>query len=454
MFKSMKELTKLKREESEFFPPVLEIQESPPSPIGRMILWLLTAFIVFMIVWATLGKVNIVATAQGKIIPNGKVKIIQPAITGVVEDIKVKDGDFVKEGDLLIVLDKTMTQSKIDQINIQLQDNLAKNIWLTHFFENIKNLKEIKEPIFVNDLEINKEIILRNRLLYRQELEEFGTKLKIQFSELARFENQKIEAKITRDKLNSILPLIKKREAAMRKLFKAKMASETEYLDLKQSLIEAEFNLKLQNNAIESLNIQIQTSKNQIEDLYSNKKLDLQNRITESYNIVKNSLLERKQHMESLDYHEIRSPINGYVQDLAIYTKGGSLNATEPALRIVPENDELIVEAMVLNKDIGFLSKGQETVVKVDTFNFVKHGSLSGVITDISNDAVQDENLGLVFKVKVKLNETKLFIENKYIEMNSGMSVVVEAKTGARRIIDFFFNPVKKSIDESLKERG
>lgn len=216
----------------------------------------------------------------------------------------------------------------------------------------------------------------------------------------------------------------------------------------------AQYNLKLQSNIIESLKIQIQTAQNQIDDLYSNKKLDLQNRLSESYDIVKNGVLERYQYLESLEHHEIRAPINGYVQDLAIHTKGGSLNATEAALRIVPENDELIVEAMVLNKDIGFLSKGQDTVVKVDTFNFVKHGSLSGVITDISNDAIQDENLGLVFKVKVKLNETKLFIENKYIDINSGMSVIVEAKTGTRKIIDFFFNPVRKSIDESLKERG
>ena len=454
MFKSLKELVKLKREEIEFFPPLLEIQESPPSPIGRMILWLLAIFIIFMLFWATLGKVNIVATAQGKITPNGKVKIIQPAITGVVENIMIKDGDFVKKGELLIVLDKTVTQSKIDQINIQLQDNLAKNIWLSYFFDNINKLKELKEPIFLGEFEINKEIELRNKLLYRQELEEFGTKLKIQLSELASLKNKRIESEITKNKLTSILPLIKKRERAMRKLFQTKMTSEYEYLDLKQSLIEAEYNLKLQKNTIESLNIQIQISRNKIEDLYSNKKLDLQNRIAESYNILKNGLLERKQHMESLHYHEIRSPINGYIQDLAIHTKGGSLNATEPALRIVPENDELIVEAMFLNKDIGFLNKGQETVIKVDTFNFVKHGSLSGIIIDISNDAIQDENLGLVFKVKIKLNETKLFIENKYIEMNSGMSVVVEAKTGSRRIIDFFFNPVKKSIDESLKERG
>ena len=290
-------------------------------------------------------------------------------------------------------------------------------------------------------------------MLYRQELEEFGTKLKIKVSELARFKNSKIEADLTKEKLKSILPLIEKREAAMKKLYKNKMVSETDYLDLKQSLLEAQYNLKLQLNTIESLKIQIQTSENQIEDLYSNKKLDLQNRIAESFNIIKNGILERNQHLESLKYHEIKSPING-VQDLTIYTKGGSLNATEPALRVIPENDELIVETLVLNKDIGFLNKGQDAIVKVDTFNFVKHGSLSGTITDISNDAIQDEKLGLVFKVKVKLNETKLYIENKYIEMNSGMSVVVEAKTGARRIIDFFFNPVRKSIDESLKERG
>ncbi len=454
MFKTIRELFKLKRSDCEFFPPVLAIQESPPSPIGRMILWVLAAFIVFMITWAAIGEVNIVATSQGKIIPNGKVKVIQPAISGVVEDIFVKDGDFVKKGDLLIVLDKTVTESKIQQVDLQIQDNLAKNTWLSYFFDHIHNLKNIKEPVFDKSLELKKDIVLRNKLLYRQELEELGSKLKIQISEMAQFKNQKIEAELTNSKLKAILPLIEKRESAMRRLYKSKMASETEYLDLKQSLIEAQYNLKLQNNMIESLKIQIQTAQIKINDLYSNKKLDLQNRLAESYNIVTNGALERQQYFESLEHHEIRSPINGYVQDLAIHTKGGSLNATEPALRVVPENDELIVEAMVLNKDIGFLSKGQDTVVKVDTFNFVKHGSLSGVITDISNDAIQDENLGLVFKVKVKLNETKLFIENKYIDINSGMSVIVEAKTGTRKIIDFFFNPVRKSIDESLKERG
>ena len=125
MFKALRELFKLKRNECEFFPPVLEIQESPPSPIGRIILWLLSAFIVFMIVWATIGRVNIVSTSQGKVIPNGKVKIVQPAITGVVDEILVKDGDFVEKGQLLIVLDKTMTESKIEQINFQIRDEFS-----------------------------------------------------------------------------------------------------------------------------------------------------------------------------------------------------------------------------------------------------------------------------------------------------------------------------------------
>lgn len=448
----IKELFVLKRKDYEFFPPVLAIQEEPPSPIGRMILWLLFFFIVFILIWATVGQVNIVATSQGKVIPNGKVKIIQPAITGVVEDILVNDGDFVKKGDLLITLDKTVVESKIEQVELQIQDNKAKNVWMNYFFDNINNLKNIKDPEYPFDLK--DDVILRNRLLYIQELEEFNSKLNIQLSELSRLKNKKEEAIITKNKLIAILPLIEKREKSMRILYNAKMVSDTEYLDLKQSLLEAQYNLKLQENAIESLKIQIITEQNQVNDLYSNKKLDLQKRISESYNIVSNGLLEMMQYIESLDQHEIRSPINGYVQDLSIYTKGGSLNAIEPIMRIVPEKDELIVEAMVLNKDIGFLTKGQDAVVKVDAFNFVKHGSLNGFITDISSDAIQDENLGLVFKVKIKLNDTKLYIDNKYVEINSGMSVIVEAKTGHRRIIDFFFNPVRKSIDESLKERG
>lgn len=451
--KKIKAVFELKRKDCEFLPSVLAIQESPPSPIGRMILWVLCFFLLFMIGWAIVGKVNIVASAQGKIIPNGKVKIIQPAVTGVVENIYVKDGDFVTEGDLLITLDKTITESKLRQVELQLIDSQAKNIWLRHFFDNINNLINIQNPEYPELLTKNRPLIVRHNLLFRQELEEFGSKLKIKVGELSKYNNEKLEAELSRDKLKTILPLIEKREGALRKLYDKKMASETEYLDLKQSLIEAKYNLKLQENSIESLALQIKITKTEVQDLYSNKKLDLQNRIIETYNIIENSLLEKIQHEESLELHEIRSPINGYVQDLAIYTKGGSLNATEPALKIVPDNDELIVEAMVLNKDIGFLSVGQEAVVKVDTFNFVKHGALKGQITHISNDAIQDENLGLVFKAKVKLEDTKLFIENKFIDVNSGMSVIVEAKTGSRRIINFFFNPVRKTMKESMQER-
>ena len=132
---------------------------------------------------------------------------------------------------------------------------------------------------------------------------------------------------------------------------------------------------------------------------------------------------------------------------------GRSSIRLSPVRWVVPEDKELIVEAMFLNKDIGFIEKGQETTVKVDTFNFVKHGSLKGEILEISNDAIQDENLGLVFKTKIKLIDKELFINNKYIKVNSGMSVIAEAKTGRRKIINYFFNPVRKTISESIQER-
>jgi len=449
--KKIKALFQLKRNDYEFLPSILEIQEKPPSPIGRMILWLLMFFITFMICWAYLGSVNIVATAQGKIIPTGQVKIVKPATEGVVKEILIKEDQFVQKGDILIELDDSIVYSQIKQTENNLEELIAKNIWQSNFLENIEKLKEIKITKYEN--RISERIQLRNELLFRQEIEDFASKIKIKKSEIAQLKTQKVEQETAKEKLIAILPIIKKREAALKKLYTTKMVSETEYLDLKQSLIEAEYNIKMQKNTIKSLNLQIQIKENEVQDLFSNKKLDLQNRIVENSNEIERLRLEEEQLKTTLSQHKIKSPINGYIQDLTVFTEGGVLTKDQSVLRVVPEDKELIVEAMFLNKDIGFIEKGQETTVKVDTFNFVKHGSLKGEILEISNDAIQDENLGLVFKTKIKLIDKELFINNKYIKVNSGMSVIVEAKTGRRKIINYFFNPVRKIISESIQER-
>lgn len=120
---------------------------------------------------------------------------------------------------------------------------------------------------------------------------------------------------------------------------------------------------------------------------------------------------------------------------------------------IVPKENVLEVEAMLLNKDIGFVNPGQQAEVKVETFPFTKYGTLHGTITQVSSDAIADDKLGLIYATRVKLANDTLQVENKIIRMTPGMAVTVEVKTGKRRVIEYFLSPLMKVSSESLRER-
>ncbi|WP_431686977.1 HlyD family type I secretion periplasmic adaptor subunit [Hahella sp. NBU794] len=149
----------------------------------------------------------------------------------------------------------------------------------------------------------------------------------------------------------------------------------------------------------------------------------------------------------------LTAPIDGTVQQLAVHTVGGVVTPAQELMLIVPEHSEMEVEALVLNKDIGFVQEGQSAEVKVDTFNFTKYGIIDAELVDLSDDAIQDENLGLVYKARLKLKQDGLTVENKYVRLSPGMSVTSEIKTGQRRLIEYFLSPLLRYKQESLGER-
>ncbi|MBU6952826.1 HlyD family type I secretion periplasmic adaptor subunit [Hahella sp. HN01] len=149
----------------------------------------------------------------------------------------------------------------------------------------------------------------------------------------------------------------------------------------------------------------------------------------------------------------LTAPIDGTVQQLAVHTVGGVVTPAQELMLVVPEHSEMEVEALVLNKDIGFVQEGQSAEVKVDTFNFTKYGIIDAELVDLSDDAIQDENLGLVYKARLKLKQDGLTVENQYVRLSPGMSVTSEIKTGQRRLIEYFLSPLLRYKQESLGER-
>jgi hemolysin D len=145
--------------------------------------------------------------------------------------------------------------------------------------------------------------------------------------------------------------------------------------------------------------------------------------------------------------------VDGTVQQLNIHTIGGVVQPAQALMVIAPTDYQSEVEAFIENKDVGFVREGQTVEVKVETFPFTKYGTLQGVVSIVSQDAVPDEKRGLLFQARVKLKQNTLDIDGKKIAMSPGMNVTAEISTGKRRVIDYFLDTVKKTVNEGLRER-
>ena len=150
---------------------------------------------------------------------------------------------------------------------------------------------------------------------------------------------------------------------------------------------------------------------------------------------------------------KLTAPVNGTVQQLAVHTTGGVVTEAQPLMVIVPSNQPVEVEALFENKDIGFVRQGQEVEIKVDTFTFTKYGVLDGTVISISDDAIEDEKLGLVYSARIRLSESKIAVGDRVVALSPGMSIKAEVKTDKRKVIDYFLSPLQQYVDESLVER-
>ena len=432
-------------ESHEFLPAALEIQRTPPSPLGRIIIFVIILFFILAFIWAWFGKIDIVATATGQIVPAGKSKVIQSFETASVEQILVKDGDRVKQGDLLIKLDTTSTQAEVTRIDKQLTQLKNDQVRIQSVLNNIKvNGNSISIPI---DLDLSNQLLLRQEVMrYRQQQEELEAIKSSYKAEMA-------SAKAAQLKLKKILPITTKRLDSSKKLYKRALISEDQLLQAKQSYIEQTQDLNIETLRIESFNAQLKQVESQKSSLQSQTKQSLFEQLVETNKQIETLEQERIKAEKRLALYQIKAPIDGTIQQLATNTVGGVVTPAQELMVIVPKGQKLEVEAMLLNKDIGFVHENQSVEVKIDTFNFTKHGVIHAKVNNISKDAVQNEDLGLVFAMRLNIEKNDVYIDNQQVELSPGMQVTAEVKTGQRRIIEYLLTPLLRYQNESIRER-
>ena len=160
-----------------------------------------------------------------------------------------------------------------------------------------------------------------------------------------------------------------------------------------------------------------------------------------------------KKEQKRRQYRELRAPVTGTVNQLAIHTIGAVVNTADRLMVIVPEETPLEIESMILNKDIGFVEAEQEVEVKFEAFPFTRYGTLTGQLVSISNDAIIHEELGPVYQARVSLDSQQIIVDGKPVNLSPGMNATIEVKTGTRRIIEFFLSPLLRYRDEAIRER-
>lgn len=433
----------------EFLPAALEIMEKPPSPGLRWLMLILCSLFAIALLWSFIGKVDVVATATGKVVPSASSKIIQPIEIGSIRAIHVKNGEQVKKGQLLIELDPTISTADEAQSSQQLLSAEIVRARNDALMSHLKGgrARFIPPPGTSVDVATTQAQFVRSAIA-EYEAEKAGLRQQ-------RAERQAqlagAEAEIT--KLEQTLPLLDKQLAARQELADKGYFSKLRLLEFEQLRVEHIQNIEVQRaNAAEArasirnLDAQIRRLREAFGRGAVSEMADAEDRSA----MASSELLKSAKRRE---FQQIRSPVDGTVQQLTLTTIGGVVQPAEPIMVIVPDDAAVQVSAKILNKDIGFIYEGQPVRVKIEAFNFTDHGLIPGIVDNISRDAIQDENLGLVYDTRIKLNKRFLMVNGQRQDVGPGLAVQAEIKTGERRIIDYLLSPIAKTMDEAGRER-
>lgn len=491
----------------EFLPSALEIIERPSSKTGKRIIYGIFYFLILILIWSVIGKVDEVAVARGKIVPDGRIKVVQPMSDGIITEICVDEGEHVKQGQVLMEMDTTLQEADQDELEKSLNVALIERTLLekTLAGEDIQNQiqntqisEEVKDTLLNLNESRNLDYKGKQEALTLQQ-EQAQERLLLAQAELRRLERQKPLSKDKENELKKIkevpkteslelkkmedqIAILEQEESMQKKLYEAGAIAKQEWLNAQNAVILAkkeyetqkakadmqqtnsvlewqnaksgtisiEDNITLQKIKIEQAQNDIASAEKELENLRQNYKTNILNLMVEKDKEIQELSSKLEKAKKIVEFQTLESPTNGTVQGIASNTIGGVLTKAQTVMTIVPDNTPLIIEAYLNNKDIGFVKKGQEVRIKLDAFSYQKYGTINGKITKVSPDAYEDEKMGLVYKISIQMEKSNLKVEGQEIQLSPGMAVVAEIKTGKRRIIEFFLEPVLRSLDESI----
>jgi hemolysin D len=448
----------------EFLPAALEVVETPPSPAGRLVGLIIVLFFVAALAWSFLGRVDVLATAQGRVLPAGEVKLVQPLDAGVVRAIHVQDGEAVKAGQLLIELDPTQPgadRSRLAGDLAQARLDVARLTALKIALETGR-APQMAAPAGVDPARVQEA-----RAAMRAQAAQQAAKLADLTQQIDQKTAEAAEVAAEIAKVKASLPMLAEKERIHRELTNQGYGTSLAYLDAQQQLADARNQLGVEEQRVTQAQDARAALEQQREGAQAQFAADILSDLRKAQEQANEMGQELVKAQNKESETQLRAPIDGVVDQLSVHSLHGVVTPAQTLMIIVPDSRELTIEARLENRDVGFVHAGQPVKVKVETFNFTRYGLLDGHVIDVSRDVISpDKRLGgdnplandpraaaPTYVARIALNDSSLMIDGRRETLRPGMSITAEIKTGDRTIIDYLFSPISRKAQESLHER-
>ena len=466
---------RMTRGDYEFLPAALEILETPPSPVQMWLLLSICALFAISIAWMFIGKIDVIAVAQGKVQATGRVKLVQPLETGRVRELAVVNGTRVAAGQVVVVLDDREAHAE----ELSLAGTLASlraEIARRAAAINTASDGDIKPPKVDWPKPVPDDIIAREERV-------LGGDLALLRSSVASLAAQRLQKEAELARLTS---MVASQEAVLKiedERVQLRTYLEGKQLTSKLTMLDAQETMQNQRTTLAQQKGQLAETEHALDVLDRDTMKVITTFVAENSQKLADAERQSEDTVQKLakaraktSHMLLRAPVSGTVQALSITSTGQVLMPGEEVMRIVPDDAGVEIEAYIPNQDIGFVKVGQEAVIKVESFPFTRYGSLPGHVKRVSKEAIPEPDarqqegnptqLGrsaalaggqriqnLIFPVTVSLEKTTISADGLEIPISNGMTVTIEIKTGSRRIIDYIFSPIVEVASRAMKER-
>lgn len=434
---------------SDFLPEAQAISEARHSPLASVLVLVICAFFIVIIAWAAIAEVDQAVVAQGQVRPGGRVKLVNHPEGGSVAEVLVRDGDLVREGQPLLRLDSEIINGEARRLRGDLQTLEAE---LARLVAEAGQDAVIQFPDIV--AKERPDLVANHTRLLDARRDSLNSRRESAEREIEQAQSDINSFRVRINTLSQSRDVLAEQVRSLRTLTDKGHFPFLRFQSVQRQLAETEGQLQETRQSLDSALSALSASKSRRREIDDEARSNVLSALAETRGARDRTARNLEQATARLERTVIRSPVNGYIQNLVVNNTGQAVRPNEPLLSVVPEAENLIIEARVNNNDISSVQQGQAANIKVRAFDFIKYGALEGHVERVARDANTDEQSGAIFYVvEIRTDKTYLGDRPGVNDVRPGMQVDVELKAGSRSILSFLTDRVIGTADEAFRER-